>query len=174
MRALAFSLVLLPIFAVGFDLQLLLGYTYGEMDGWTLGTGFYEEPFGSDIVMVFKSSSPTNFYSFTVAAFIPVFEAGNYSLGPSVAYVHGNYSGEWEDGSWIGGVLEKWTGEYHARIALFYPVQGSFDFSRDTLFEFRYFLKPPNGMKFKDRLYFEIFYFRRIFRFAVGLLEPIP
>ena len=169
--------LLLPLWGVllAFDFQMFLGYSYGSgLDGWTVGTGFYQQPFGSDVMITFRVASPTTLFAFHISGFIPVFDFGEMKMGPAVLYLHEDFSGGWKDSSWVGIVIEDWKEDYHARIALLYPTQGAFDFSRDLVLEFRYFLKPPKGYVFKDRLYFGITYTGGIFRFGVGLLEPLP
>ena len=174
MKYLVVIFVLLSFSYFGFDLLVFAGYSYGsEIGGWTMGTGFYQQPFGADIMVTFQVSSPTNL-AFNVDGSIPIFNVGDVNIGPFVAYVHQNFSGDWKDFSWVGAVVEKWTDNYHARVALLYPVDGEFDFSRDVMAEFRYFLRPPKGYTFKDKLFFNISYIGGLFRFGVGLLEPIP
>ncbi len=174
MRFFAVVLVLLSVFYLGFDLLLFFGYSYGnEISGWTMGTGLYQQPFGADIMTTFQIGTPTNL-AFNVNGSIPIFKVGDIEMGPVVAYVHQNFSGEWKDFSWVGAVVERWTDDYHARIALLYPVNGNFEFSRDLMIDFRYYLKPPKGYVFKDKLLFDISYIGGLFRFGIGLLEPIP
>jgi hypothetical protein len=174
MRTMSFFLILVTVASFSFDIQAFLGYTYGDYNGWTLGTGFYQEPFGSDVMMTFQASSPTNFFAFHFSGFVPLFSVGEILTGPAAVYVHSNYSGEWEDNAWVGIVIENWNEDFHLRLSLLYPIQKEFDFSRDLVVEFRYFLKPPGGLRFKDRLYFDMAYVGGIFRFGIGLLEPLP
>ncbi len=174
MRAIFIATVILGVLTLGFDLELFMGYTYGnDISGWTVGTGFYQIPFGADIMTTFQVGTPTSF-AFNIDGSLPIFPVGDIKVGPVVAYLHHNFSGEWTDYSWVGAVIERWTEDYHARLALLYPINGNFNFSRDIIAEFRYFLKPPSGYRFKDKLYFGISYIGGIFRFGVGLLEPMP
>ncbi len=174
MRYFAIAIIFISVMYVGFNLLIFLGYSYSsEVNGWTMGTGFYQQPFGSDIMVTFRVGTPTNM-AFNVDGSIPIFRVGDIEVGPFIAYIRQNFTGEWEDFSWIGAVVERWTDDYHARVALLYPVNGNFDFSRDLMAEFRYFLKPPKGYVFKDKLFFDMSYVGGLFRFGVGLLEPIP
>lgn len=174
MRWLIVGFLILSVFHFAFFFEVFMGYTYGdEYSGWTLGTGFYQDPFGSDINFTFQMGTPTQF-AFHFTGFIPIFSAVNLEIGPTVSYLRSDFSGDWKDESWVGVVVESRSEVYHARVALLYPTFGEFDFSRDVHAEFRYFLKPPEGLVFKDRLFFSVLYSGGIFRFGVGLLEPLP
>ncbi len=174
MRWISIGFLMFGIVSFAFFFEMFMGYTYGdEYSGWTLGTGFYQDPFGSDINFTFQIGTPTHF-AFHFTGFIPIFSAEGLGIGPAVSYLRSDYSGEWKDKSWVGVVIESKSEDYHARVALLYPTSGEFDFSRDVHAEFRYFLKPPKGLIFKDKLFFSVLYSGGIFRFGVGLLEPLP
>ncbi len=164
------------ILLYGFDLLIIGGYSYATPTGWYLGVGGVEEPFEGSIYVTFYISEETTLYEFNIFSYVPLISVEPFSMGPSINILKGNFYGGRELVA-IGGGFRFVTTYFSLTGTIFYPLYPDgeeFNVSKDIFIRLRYFLQPPRGLHFKDRLFFSITYSSGFFRVGLGLLEPIP
>ncbi len=164
------TILVISVVVLSFNLIFFGGFSYSSPTGWTFGLGASQPPFESDLFVTYIGSDT----AFNVVANLPIFDGGFYKIGPSVIYMYGNYSGEWEGKGGVGIEAELPGNDYLLRGGLYYPINSEFSFSQHMYIEVRYILKPSGNRKFKDTLFFFLTYSHGFFRFGVGLSEPIP
>jgi len=155
-----------------FDILMFGGFSYATPTGWCMGTGFYQDLARLDIFATYDNGAKK--LAFNVLGFIPLFHQGIFIGGPSMMYLYSNFEGKWQGKGTVGVALGTNLEDYTFLFGILYPINYEFSFAKDIFIELKYYLKPPNGMTFKDKLFFSFVYTENSFRFGVGLLEPVP
>ncbi|MCD6448994.1 MAG: hypothetical protein J7L34_00605 [Thermotogaceae bacterium] len=155
-----------------FDLLMFGGFSYATPTGWSLGAGFYQDLARLDVYVTYDDGAKR--LSFNVFGFIPLFHQGVIIGGPSMMYLYSDFEGKWQGKGMVGVVLGTNLNDYSFLFGTYYPINHDFSFAKDIFIELKYYLKPPKGMVFKDKLFFSFVYTENSFRFGIGLLEPIP
>ena len=173
-KVLVVAAFFLPILLYGFDLVTEIGYSYATPTGWNLGLGAWQDGFEADVNVTFFFGKETE-YEFNVFTFLPLIPIGPLSLGVTANFFRGNFADR--DRGALGMGIRLYAGAFSV-IATFttpiYPSSAEFDASMDFYFRLRYFLRPPPGRYFKDRLYFSLTYSGQSYRVTAGLMEPLP
>ena len=174
-RIVILLLSMIPLTLLGFELLISGGYTFVEKRGWNVKFGFLQTPFEADIGVSFDfESSPTKM-CFDVSVLFPMFDFSFFRAGAALVYTRDNYTGDWTEFSGAGVLLQSKAEDFDLRLGFLYPfTEEGIEPTRDVLFELRYYLKPPEGRHFKDRLFVELVYHAGFFRFGIGLIEPLP
>ncbi len=172
-----FVLTIIVVFLIvstvySFNILMFGGFSYATPTGWCLGTGFYQDLARLDIYVTYDDGAKR--LGFNVFGFIPLFRQGVFLGGPSMMYLYSDFEGGWQGKGTVGIALGADFSDYTFLFGVYYPISYSFSFAKDIFVELKYYLKPPNGMTFKDKLFFSFVYTESSFRFGVGLLEPVP
>ncbi len=173
-KTLMLILVVLTSHVLAFELLISGGYTFVEKRGWNLKFGFIQEPFEADIGVSFDFEAESTKMCFDVDVIFPPFDFGLFRAGAILVYTRDNYSNEWNEFAGLGFVIQTQNENFKFRMGMLYPMNEEIDIARDLSFELRYYLSPPEGMVFKDKLFVELVYHAGFFRFGIGLIEPIP
>ncbi len=168
-------LILIVTYTLAFDLLMSGGYTFVEKRGWNLKFGFIQQPFEADVGVSFDFESEPRKMCFDVSVMFPVFDFSLFRAGAMLVYTRDNYEEDtWKEFAGIGALVQTETEDFTLRFGMLYPVNEEIDVNRDLSFELRYYLKPPRGLVFKDKLFVELIYHAGFFRFGLGLIEPVP
>ncbi len=174
MKKIVFALTIISSIVLGFELLLSGGYTFVEKRGWNLKIGFLEYPFESDVGVSFDFEQPHTLMCFDVDVYFPLFDFSLFRSGPVLIYIRDNYSGGWSEFAGLGAFVQIDNESFTLRGGLLYPITEEFDFQKNVMYELRYYMRPPKGKRFKDKLFVELVYHYGFFRFGIGLIEPIP
>jgi len=155
-----------------FDILMFGGFSYATPTGWCLGTGFYQDLARLDIYVTYDDGAKK--LGFNVFGFIPLFRQGVFVGGPSMMYLYSNFGGKWQGKGTIGVALGTNFSDYALLFGVHYPINYEFSFAEDIFIGLKYYLRPPKGMYFKDKLFFSFMYTESSFKFGIGLLEPVP
>lgn len=176
---LSYSLFSIGIFISG-------GYSLLENTGWSFGLGFSDKNFEALGYLTFdlnkeisENASPVDLYDFKFTTSMS-FDVENIKFGPLFVAHYENYPEEDSTNlSWMGdfglGVVSQIVREnFDLSLGLWMPFDGNFNARKNVYVKFRYYIPPPGGKSFKDKLFLEVMYLFGGVRIGFGLWEPVP
>ncbi|MEJ5228887.1 MAG: hypothetical protein WHT65_02695 [Pseudothermotoga sp.] len=159
------------------------GVTFLNISGWNISTGLLDRSYSIEAGFDFDigrtiEGTATNLYNLEMLGKIPLYRIEGLAFGPALSLMYGNFPvGSATDTSWKATFSAGVFGQYEFENISFsfgflYPFVDNFDFTKAVYASAKFFIQPPEGKKFIDKLFVGVDMLSGRVRLMVGLAEP--
>jgi len=162
------------------ELMIGGGFIFGSITGWNLSGGLVDQNYKIDLGLDFDlgktvpdSTTTKDFYQIDIFSVIPLYSLEDFKIGPALAIMSGNYASDsWETSFAIGIAAEYTYQSVSFSAGMLYPFSDTFDFYKALCVGAQFFITPPQGKQFIDKLFVSVDLLMGRVRFMAGLIEP--